>query len=111
MNSFQPKGYFPLFFIFMFERLYFYGVRALLILFMLKYLLFSTEKAGDLYGWYIGILGFSPILGGLIADIWLGQRKTLIWSVVMAILGCVFLAASSLTSSVVVQANNLYDAG
>jgi POT family proton-dependent oligopeptide transporter len=68
---------------------------------MLKYLLFSTEKAGDLYGWYIGILGFSPILGGLIADIWLGQRKTLIWSVVMAILGCVFLAASSLTSSVV----------
>jgi len=102
MKSFQPKGYFSLFFIFMLERLYFYGVRALLVLFMVKYLLFSVDKASIHYGWYLGALAFSPILGGLIADLWLGQRKTLFWSFVISIFGCILLAVSSLTSSVAV---------
>ena len=99
MNTFQPKGYFPLFFIFMFERMYFYGVRALLVLFMIKHLMFSTDKASSYYGWYLAALSFSPVIGGFISDIWLGRKKALLWSIIVAIFGCVLLAVSSLASS------------
>ncbi|MEI6079368.1 MAG: MFS transporter, partial [bacterium] len=99
MNTFQPKGYLPLFLIFMFERMYFYGIRALLVLFMIKHLMFSMDKASNYYGWYLAALSFSPILGGLISDIWLGRKKALLWSIIVAIFGCVLLAISSLASS------------
>lgn len=74
----QPKGLFLLFFVEMWERFSYYGMRALLVLYMVKYLMFTTEKAGQVYGWYTGMVYFTPILGGYIADRYLGQRKSII---------------------------------
>ena len=99
MTSFQPKGYFSLFFVFLLERMCLYGVRALLVLFMAKNLLFSAEKSGTYYAWYVGVLSLSPILGGFIADMWLGQRKALVASISITVCGCLLLAVSALTNS------------
>ena len=74
----QPKGLFLLFFVEMWERFSYYGMRALLVLYMVKYLMFSTEKSGQIYGWYTGMVYFTPLLGGYIADRYLGQRKSII---------------------------------
>ena len=74
----QPKGLFLLFFVEMWERFSYYGMRALLVLYMVKYLQFSTEKSGQIYGWYTGMVYFTPLLGGYIADRYLGQRKSII---------------------------------
>jgi proton-dependent oligopeptide transporter, POT family len=95
MNSFQPKGYYPLFTIFALERMCYYGVRALLVLFMTKFLLLDVAKAGNLYGWFLGITMATPILGGLIIDKWLGQRKAVFVSIIAIIIGCGLLAAAS----------------
>ncbi|MBI4351295.1 MAG: peptide MFS transporter [Elusimicrobia bacterium] len=74
----QPKGLFLLFFVEMWERFSYYGMRALLVLYMVKYLMFSTEKSGQIYGWYTGMVYFTPLLGGYIADRYLGQRRSII---------------------------------
>ena len=74
----QPKGLFLLFFVEMWERFSYYGMRALLVLYMVKYLQFSTEKSGQIYGWYTGMVYLTPLLGGYIADRYLGQRKSII---------------------------------
>ncbi|MEI6093572.1 MAG: MFS transporter [bacterium] len=99
MNSFQPKGYYPLFTIFALERMFYYGVRTLLVLFMVHFLLFNTEKAGLVYGWFLALVMFPPLLGGFIIDMWLGQRKGLILSIIVSIIGCCFLIASSIAHS------------
>ncbi|MFA6435494.1 MAG: peptide MFS transporter [Elusimicrobiales bacterium] len=74
----QPKGLFLLFFVEMWERFSYYGMRALLTLYMVKYLMFSTEKSGQIYGWYTGMVYFTPLLGGYIADRYLGQRRSIV---------------------------------
>ncbi|HOI43254.1 MAG TPA: oligopeptide:H+ symporter, partial [Elusimicrobiales bacterium] len=74
----QPKGLFLLFFVEMWERFSYYGMRALLTLYMIKALQFSTEKAGHVYGWYTGLVYLTPLLGGYIADRYLGQRKAIV---------------------------------
>lgn len=74
----QPKGLFLLFFVEMWERFSYYGMRALLVLYMVGPLMFSTEKASQIYGWYTGLVYLTPLLGGYIADRYLGQRKSII---------------------------------
>ncbi|MBI4801112.1 MAG: peptide MFS transporter [Elusimicrobia bacterium] len=74
----QPKGLFLLFFVEMWERFSYYGMRALLVLYMIKFLQFSTEKSGQIYGWYTGMVYLTPLLGGYIADRYLGQRNSII---------------------------------
>ena len=95
MNSFQPKGYYSLFTIFALERMCYYGVRALLVLFMTKFLLLDVAKAGNLYGWFLGVTIATPILGGLIIDKWLGQKKAVFTSIIAIIIGCGLLVAAS----------------
>ena len=74
----HPKGLFLLFFVEMWERFSYYGMRALLMLYMVKYLMFSTEKSAQVYGWYTGLVYLTPLLGGYIADRYLGQRKAIV---------------------------------
>ncbi|NLF83087.1 MAG: peptide MFS transporter, partial [Candidatus Gastranaerophilales bacterium] len=64
----HPKGLYFLFFVEMWERFSYYGMRALLTLYMVKYLLFSTEKAGNIYGMYTGLVYLTPLIGGYLAD-------------------------------------------
>lgn len=82
----QPKGLFLLFFVEMWERFSYYGMRAILVLYMWKVLQFSHEQASHIYGWYTGMVYLTPLLGGYIADRYLGQRKAiLIGGLLMAI--------------------------
>ena len=83
----QPKGLFLLFFVEMWERFSYYGMRALLTLYMVKALLFSTEKASHVYGWYTGLVYLTPLLGGYISDRYLGQRKAILIGGILMALG------------------------
>lgn len=73
-RSGHPKGLYLLFCVEAWERFSYYGMRALLVLYMVKVLEFSTEEAGSVYGWYTGLVYLTPLMGGYIADRYLGQR-------------------------------------
>lgn len=80
------KGLFLLFFVEMWERFSYYGMRALLVLYMVKQLVYSTEKAGNIYGIYTGLVYLTPLIGGYIADRFIGQRRCItIGGLVMAL--------------------------
>lgn len=74
----QPRGLTILFLTNMWELFSYYGMRALLVYYMTKQLLFAQEKASLIYGTYTAMAYFTPILGGAIADRWLGKRNAVI---------------------------------
>jgi POT family proton-dependent oligopeptide transporter len=83
----HPKGLYVLFGAEMWERFSFYGMRALLVLYLTNKntLNMSDESAGMIYGTYLGLVYVAPIFGGFFADRFLGQRKAiLIGGLVMA---------------------------
>src|SRR5437660_290582 len=86
----HPRGLSTLFFTEMWERFSYYGMRAFLILYMTAPaaaggLGFADAQAGRVYGMYTGSVWFSTILGGLVADIGLGQyRGVLIGGIIIA---------------------------
>src|SRR6476660_3742751 len=76
----HPRGLATLFFTEMWERFSYYGMRALLILFMTATVAkgglgFSDSKAGAIYGLYTAMAYMAALPGGWIADRILGQRK------------------------------------
>ena len=88
----HPSGLFVLFFTEMWERFSYYGMRALLVLFLTSALLdggwaWSREEALGLYGTYTMLVYFSPILGGLIADKFIGYRKAVAFGALIMTLG------------------------
>jgi POT family proton-dependent oligopeptide transporter len=113
----HPKGLSFLFATEMWERFSYYGMRALLVLYMVKYLLqpgraetvigYAAVKsaleflfgplavqplASHLYGLYTGLVYLTPIFGGLLADRWLGQRRTVIVGAALMALGHFMMA-------------------
>lgn len=79
----HPDSLFVLFFTEMWERFSYYGMRALLVLFLVT----ETAKGGwgwtradaaNLYGWYTGLVYLTPIIGGYIADKFLGSRRAVV---------------------------------
>ncbi|HEX3948905.1 MAG TPA: peptide MFS transporter [Steroidobacteraceae bacterium] len=74
----QPRGLTILFLTEMWEIFSYYGMRALLVYYMTKQLLFGQEKASLIYGAYVATAYFTPIFGGIIADRWLGKRRAVI---------------------------------
>ena len=88
----HPAGLFVLFFTEMWERFSYYGMRALLVLFLTSALLdggwaWTREEALGLYGTYTMLVYFSPILGGLIADKFIGYRKAVAFGALIMTLG------------------------
>ena len=88
----HPSGLFVLFFTEMWERFSYYGMRALLVLFLTSALLdggwaWSREEALGLYGTYTMLVYFSPILGGLIADKFMGYRYAVALGALIMTLG------------------------
>ena len=82
----QPPGLTVLFLTETWERFSFYGMSALLIYYMTKQLHFTQADASLVYGLYSGGVFLTPILGGYIADRWLGKRRAiLIGGAVMAL--------------------------
>lgn len=74
----QPRGLTVLFLTEMWEKFSFYGMRALLVYYMVKGLEFSPGKASIVYGSYTALVYLTPIFGGLIADRFLGRRKAVL---------------------------------
>ena len=74
----QPRGLTVLFLTNMWEQFSYYGMRALLVYYMTKELMFSQGRASLVYGAYTATAYFTPILGGVIADRLLGKRRAII---------------------------------
>lgn len=82
----QPKQIYMLFATEMWERFGFYGMRALLILFMTKVLSYNDENAYGIYAAFAALIYFSPFIGGIIADRLLGFKKcVIVGGILMAI--------------------------
>jgi len=89
----HPRGLFVLFYAEMWERFSYYGMRALLVLYLTKHWLFSDGKANLTYGAYNSLVYITPVLGGIIADRWLGQRKAVVFGGALLALGHLLMAA------------------
>ncbi len=83
----HPRGLFVLFYAEMWERFSYYGMRALLILYLTKHWLFDDGSANLIYGAYTSVVYVTPVLGGYLADKWLGQRKAVLFGGVLLALG------------------------
>ena len=102
----HPAGLFVLFFTEMWERFSFYGMRVLLIQFLTAKVIFgdafsgwgwSAEQAGALYGTYAMLLYLTPILGGVIADKYIGSRWAVIIGAIIMTLGHASMAAEGIS--------------
>ena len=88
----HPSGLFVLFFTEMWERFSYYGMRALLVLFLVASFTdhgwgWERDSALLLYGWYTGLVYITPILGGLIADKLMGYRNAVVIGALLMTLG------------------------
>lgn len=99
----HPIGLYVLFFTELWERFSFYGMRAILILFLVASTKgenpgfgWTERDALQLYGIYTFLVYLSSIPGGIIADKWLGQKKALILGGVLLVIGHSILAIESL---------------
>lgn len=99
----HPIGLYILFLTEMWERFSFYGMRALLVLFLVSSVNgenpgfgWTSSEAIQLYGIYTFLVYLSSIPGGVIADKWLGQKKTVILGGVLLVIGHSILAVQSL---------------
>ncbi|MCG3171902.1 MAG: Di-/tripeptide transporter [Myxococcota bacterium] len=88
----HPKGLYILFFTEMWERFSYYGMRALLVLYMVKAMPYTKEDAGKIYGWYTGLVYVTPIIGGYLADRYLGARKAILYGGVIMAMGHFIMA-------------------
>jgi POT family proton-dependent oligopeptide transporter len=92
LGTSQPKALYILFFAELWERFSFYGMRALLVLYMTSELLFNDRKAYDVYGIYTALVYAAPVIGGYLADNYLGNRKAIYLGGVIITLGHCCLA-------------------
>jgi POT family proton-dependent oligopeptide transporter len=83
----HPFGLYICFFVEMFERFSFYGMKALLFLYLTKYHLFSDANGYLLLGTYAGLAYALPVFGGLMADRYLGMRKAVLFGGALLVLG------------------------
>ena len=83
----QPRGLWLLFFVEMWERFSFYGMRALLIFYLTQHFLFGDAAASAIYASYGSLVYLMPLLGGLIADRYLGFRKAVGFGAVLLCIG------------------------
>lgn len=148
----HPAGLFVLFFTEMWERFSFYGMRALLVLYMTQYLLADPTKAAEvfgynqlaafiagafgeqtvqqmssqIYGLYTGLVYFTPFFGGLLADRFWGQYKTVYFGGFLMAIGHFLMASEqafllalfflilgngAFKPNISTQVGNLYDEG
>ena len=74
----QPRGLTVLFLTNMWEQFSYFGMRALLVYYMTKELMFAKGKASVIYGAYTASAYFTPIVGGVAADRLLGKRRAIV---------------------------------
>ncbi|MEE9362671.1 MAG: peptide MFS transporter [Cellulophaga sp.] len=101
----HPVGLYVLFFTEMWERFSYYGMRALLVLYMAATTMENNVQSGlgwtdmealSLYGWYTMLVYISSIPGGMIADKFLGQKRTVLIGGILLVIGHSVLAVDAL---------------
>ncbi|WP_069661202.1 peptide MFS transporter [Arcticibacter eurypsychrophilus] len=93
----HPKGLYLLFTTEMWERFNFYGMRALLTLFLVNSLAFRESEASVIYGGFLGLCYLTPMLGGFISDRFLGNRNCILLGGIVMGIGQLFLFFSAST--------------
>ncbi|MBT8137340.1 MAG: oligopeptide:H+ symporter [Gammaproteobacteria bacterium] len=88
----HPKGLYVCFATELWERFSFYGMKYLLLLYLTKYHLFSDADGLNVLGSYAGLVYALPVIGGLLADRYLGFRKAVVLGGIMLSLGHVLMA-------------------
>ena len=88
----QPRGLTILFLTNMWETFSYYGMRAILVYYMTKTLLLDQESSSTTYGFYTAFAYFTPIIGGTIADRWLGKHRAVIIGASIMALGHFMMA-------------------
>lgn len=83
----HPRGLFILFFTEMWERFSYYGMRGLLIIYLTQHFLFSDERSSIIYGAYTALVYVMTIIGGTLADRYLGARKAVTFGAILLVLG------------------------
>jgi POT family proton-dependent oligopeptide transporter len=88
----HPRGLFVLFFTEMWERFSYYGMRAILVFYLTKHFLLGDQPAFAIYGAYTALVYITPVIGGMIADRYLGARKAVLAGGVFIAFGHLLIA-------------------
>lgn len=88
----HPAGLYIMFLTELWERFSFYGMKALLIYYLTKYHLFSDDAGYVLIGSYAALVYAMPVLGGYLADRYLGFRKAIVFGAILLVFGHLGLA-------------------
>jgi len=109
----QPRGLYLLFFTELWERFGFYTLQTIIILYMTKSLLMTDDKAYLLYGTFSSMLYLTPVIGGYVADKYLGFQRSIIVGGVLLTIGYLLCALPQthfffLGLSVIIVANGLF---
>jgi len=91
----HPKGLFVCFATEMWERFSYYGMRALLILYLTKHWEFSDATSYLIYGAYTSLVYIMPVFGGMLADQILGSKKAVTYGAILLVLGHTGMAIES----------------
>lgn len=99
----HPKGLYLLFFTEMWERFSYYGMRALLTIYCISSISkgglgWAAEQAGQLYGFYTGLVYITTLAGGFLADRFLGQQKSIVIGGILITMGHAALAVQNIYS-------------
>ena len=92
----QPRGLTVLFLTEMWEKFSFFGMRTLLVYYMTTTLLIEQGRASIIYGVYTAVIYLTPIFGGVLADRWLGRRRSVVMGASIMILGHFMMASEAL---------------
>src|SRR4051812_36062997 len=98
----HPRGLYLLFFTEMWERFSYYGMRAILILYMTKALFFDKALSANIYGSFQGLVYLTPLLGGYLCDKYLGNRRSILIGGILMAAGqfLLFMSGSEVTVGV-----------
>lgn len=80
----------------MWERFSYYGMRAILILYLTLFVKYPRDSALEIYGLYTGMVYLTPIVGGILADRWLGYRATVLAGALLMVIGHFAMAVPAL---------------
>ncbi|ADL00106.1 peptide MFS transporter [Brevundimonas subvibrioides] len=83
----HPRGLIILFFAEAWERFSYYGMRGLLVFFLTQHFLFDDARAGSTYGSYTSLVYLLPLLGGILADRFIGTRKAVAFGALLLVAG------------------------
>lgn len=88
----HPKGLYVCFTTELWERFSFYGMKYLLVLYLTKYHLFTDQMGLDVLGSYAGLVYALPLIGGMLADRYLGMRKSVVFGGILLSMGHILMA-------------------